>query len=94
MTVRHAGVRTSFQRSSQPERSRVSVLLAFDVAVQTIAAFVIFVVGYAALFGTLSVCFAITMGLYEGAKRIWASTGEPCTGLKSFHRRRQNEAKH
>jgi len=50
----------------------VSVLLAFNIALQTIAAFVIFVVGYAALFGTLSVCFAITMGLYEGAKKIWA----------------------
>ena len=50
----------------------MSVLLAFNVALQTIAAFVIFVVGYAALFGTLSVCFAIAMGLYECAKRIRA----------------------
>jgi hypothetical protein len=36
-----------------------------------IAAFVIFVVGYAALFGTLSICVAAAMGLYEGAKRVW-----------------------
>ena len=50
----------------------MSALLGFNVALQTIAAFVIFVVGYAALFGTLSVCFAIAMGLYECAKRIWA----------------------
>jgi hypothetical protein len=50
----------------------VSVLLAFNVALQTIAAFLIFVVGYAALFGTLSLCFAIAMGLYECAKRIGA----------------------
>jgi hypothetical protein len=48
----------------------VSVLLAFNAGVQAIAAFVIFVVGYAALFGTLSICLAIAMGLYEGAKRI------------------------
>jgi hypothetical protein len=50
----------------------VSVSLVFNVAVQVIAAFVIFVVGYAALLGTLSICLAIAMGLYEGARRIWA----------------------
>lgn len=69
---RDAGVFNSIRRSSQLERSPVSALLGFNVALQTIAAFVIFVVGYAALFGTLSVCFAIAMGLYECAKRIWA----------------------
>jgi hypothetical protein len=50
----------------------VSVLLVFNIALQTIAAFVIFVVGYAVLFGSLSICFAVALGLYEGAKRIWA----------------------
>lgn len=49
----------------------MSVLLAFNAGVQMVAAFVIFVVGYAALFGTLSICLAIAMGLYEGTKRIW-----------------------
>ena len=49
----------------------MSVLLAFNAGVQMIAAFVIFVVGYAALFGTLSICVAAAMGLYEGAKRVW-----------------------
>ena len=49
----------------------MSVLLAFNAGAQMIAAFVIFVVGYAALFGTLSICLAIAIGLYEGAKRIW-----------------------
>lgn len=49
----------------------MSVLLAFNVAVQMIAAFVIVVVGYAALLGTLSICLAIAMGLYKAANRIW-----------------------
>jgi len=49
----------------------VSVLLAFNVALQTIAAFVIFVIGYAVLFGSLSICFAVALGLYEGGKKIW-----------------------
>jgi hypothetical protein len=34
-------------------------ILAFSVALQTIAAFVIFLVGYAALFISLFICFAL-----------------------------------
>jgi hypothetical protein len=43
----------------------------FNVAIQTIAAFVVFIVGYATLFISLMICFAIAKGLYESAKRAW-----------------------
>jgi hypothetical protein len=42
-----------------------------DVALQTIAALVIFLVGYSALFISLFICFAIVKGLYDGAWWIW-----------------------
>jgi hypothetical protein len=38
---------------------------------QTIAAFVIFLVGYATLFISLMICFFIAKGLYESAKGTW-----------------------
>jgi hypothetical protein len=42
----------------------------FNVALQTVAAFVIFLVGYSALFISLFTCFAVAKGLYEVAKGI------------------------
>jgi hypothetical protein len=52
--------------------------LAPNIAQQVIAAFVIFIFGYVALFVSLiiclAVCFAIGSGLYEGARRVRAYT--------------------
>jgi hypothetical protein len=42
-----------------------------NVALQTVAAFVIFLVGYSALFISLFTCFAVAKGFYEVAKGIW-----------------------
>jgi hypothetical protein len=48
----------------------------FNIALQVIAAFVIFIFGYVALFVSLiiclAVCFAIGKGIYEGARRVRA----------------------
>jgi hypothetical protein len=48
----------------------------FNVALQVIAAFAIFVFGYVALFVSLFVCFAASLaigkGLQEGARRVRA----------------------
>ena len=46
----------------------------FNIALQVIAAFVIFTCGYVALFVSLviclAVCLAIGKGIYEGAKKV------------------------
>jgi hypothetical protein len=50
--------------------------LAPNIALQVIAAFVIFIFGYVALFVSLiiclAVCLAIGSGIYEGARRVRA----------------------
>jgi len=47
-----------------------------NIALQVIAAFVIFIFGYVALFVSLiiclAVCLAIGSGIYEGARRVQA----------------------
>ena len=43
----------------------------FNVALQVIAAFVIFVFGYLALFVSLVICLVAVKLLYEGAKWVW-----------------------
>jgi hypothetical protein len=48
----------------------------FNVAIQTLAAFVIFIVGYATLFISLMICFAIAKGLYESAESTWRYAGK------------------
>lgn len=49
------------------------LLLRFGFAAQIIAAFVIFVLGYLALFVALLIVLFVVKGLYEGAKWIQAS---------------------
>jgi hypothetical protein len=50
----------------------------FNVALQVIAAFAIFVFGYVALFVSsmiwFSVCLVIARGIYEGAKKVRSYT--------------------
>ena len=50
--------------------------LAPNIAQQVIAAFVIFIFGYVALFVSLIICFAVFLaigsGIYEGARRVRA----------------------
>lgn len=50
----------------------MALLLRFNVPLLMIAAFVIFVLGYLALFVSLLTFLAIAKGLYEGAKRVQA----------------------
>jgi hypothetical protein len=50
----------------------VALLLRFNVPLLVIAALVIFVLGYFALFVSLLTFLAIAKGLYEGAKRVQA----------------------
>ncbi|MGA7188882.1 MAG: hypothetical protein WBY66_10325, partial [Candidatus Acidiferrales bacterium] len=52
----------------------MALLLRFNVPLQVIAAFVIFIFGYLALFVSLLTFLAIARGLYEGAKRVRAYT--------------------
>jgi hypothetical protein len=48
----------------------------FNIALQVIAAFVIFIFGYVALFVSLIICLAVSLaigkGIYEGARRVRA----------------------
>jgi hypothetical protein len=50
----------------------MALMLTFNLAVQVIAAFVIFFLGYLALFGSLIICLAIAIGLYKSASRVLA----------------------
>ena len=50
----------------------------FNVALQVIAAFAIFVFGYVALFVSSMICFSVCLviarGIYEGAKKVRSYT--------------------
>src|SRR5580692_607898 len=48
----------------------MALLIRFNVPVQVVAAFVIFIFGYLALFVSLLTFLAIARGLYKGAKRV------------------------
>jgi hypothetical protein len=50
----------------------MALMLAFNFTVQVVAAFVVFVLGYLALFGSLLVCLAVAIGLYKSVKRVLA----------------------
>jgi UPF0716 family protein affecting phage T7 exclusion len=50
----------------------MALLFRFNVPVQVVAAFVILIFGYLALFLSLLTFLAIARGLYEGAKRVRA----------------------
>jgi hypothetical protein len=53
----------------------------FNIALQVIAAFVIFIFGYIALFVSLIICLAVSLaigkGIYEGARRVRAYAVSP-----------------
>jgi hypothetical protein len=50
----------------------MAFIFTFDFVIEMLAAFVIFVIGYLALFISLMVCLALIKGIYEGAKRVRA----------------------
>jgi hypothetical protein len=52
--------------------SPMGLILRFNIALQVIAAFVIFLFGYVALFVSLVICLVIAKGIYEGAKGVRA----------------------
>ena len=49
----------------------MDLVFRFSFAAQVIAALVVSVFGYLALFGSLIVCLIIAKALYQGAKRVW-----------------------
>ena len=68
--------------SSEKARPRQEVLsmnfAPFNFALQVIAAFTIFIVGYVALFLSSMICFSVCLviarGIYEGAKKVRSYT--------------------
>jgi hypothetical protein len=50
----------------------MALMLTFNFTLQVVAAFVVFVFGYLALFGSLLVCVAVATGLYKSAERVLA----------------------
>ena len=52
----------------------MAFIFTFDFAIEMLAAFVIFSVGYIALFVALMICLALMKGIYEGARWGWAHT--------------------
>jgi hypothetical protein len=55
-----------------PKRWPMAMLPKFNFEIQVIAAFVIFVFGYVALFGSLMAFLFLAKGLYESAKAVRA----------------------
>ena len=58
-----------------------------NAVLPVIAAFVVFILGYVALFVSLMiwffVCLVIAKGIYEGAKKVWSYTRRS-TAAKTF----------
>jgi hypothetical protein len=52
----------------------IALILRFSFALQVIAAFLIFLLGYFALLISLILCLAIAKGIYEAAQRVRAYT--------------------
>jgi hypothetical protein len=48
----------------------MAFILAFNLALQVIAAFMVFLIGYLALFISFMLCLVIAKGVYEGAKAV------------------------
>jgi threonine/homoserine/homoserine lactone efflux protein len=61
----------------------MAFILAFNLALQTLAAFVIFILGYLALFVSLLVLLVIAKGIYEGARRVQAYAAG-CVSANTF----------
>jgi hypothetical protein len=49
----------------------MAYILTFNLALQVIAAFMIFLIGYLALFISFMISLAIAKGIYEGTKGVW-----------------------
>jgi hypothetical protein len=60
----------------------MDLVLRFSFEAQVIAAVVVSVFGYLALFGSLIVCLIIARALYESGKHVWVH------GLRSISARR------
>lgn len=68
-----SGIEEASARSSEeslPARWPVAILPEFNFEAQVIAAFVIFVFGYVAIFGSLMIFLFLAKGLYESAKAV------------------------
>jgi hypothetical protein len=50
----------------------MALIVMFNFALQVTAAFIIFLVGYLALFISFMICLLIAKGVYEGAKLVQA----------------------
>jgi hypothetical protein len=50
----------------------MAFIFTFEFAMEMLAAFVIFAIGYIALFVSLMICLAVIKGMYEGTKWSWA----------------------
>jgi hypothetical protein len=61
----------------------MAFILAFNVELQTLAAFVIFTVGYVALFGSLILCLVIAKATYEAVRRVRAYVAR-CVSANTF----------
>jgi len=62
----------------------MDLVLRFNFAAQVIAALVVFIFGYIALFGSLMVCLAIAMSVYAGTKRVWVCAVKSISANKSL----------
>ena len=60
-----------------------------NTVVPVIAAFVVFILGYVALFVSLMICFflclVIAKGIYEGAKKVRTYAMRSAPAIPSFH---------
>jgi hypothetical protein len=63
----------------------MALVLRFSFAAQIITAFVIFVLGYIALFVSLLIALLAVRGLYEGAKWLRASVATRAMENRSAH---------
>lgn len=61
----------------------MAFVLSFNLALQVLAAFLIFLSGYIAIFTSLLLCLVIAKGIYEGAKGIRAYAVESVSANSS-----------
>jgi len=64
--------------------SPMGLILRFNVALQVIAAFVIFLFAYVGLFVSLIICLVIAKAMYEGAKGVRAFAVRSATAKRSI----------
>ncbi len=61
----------------------MAFIFTFDFAIEMLAAFVIFAIGYIALFVFLMICLAVIKGTHQGAKWSWAYVSRFATSNRS-----------